>query len=596
MFFIFFLWNIPTPYIYPANKINYHMNKLILATIVTSSTLFFACVKHASTETANNTPKEEIHLTEKKDAKLVEIQDEEIQYEMEADDYMASPPVQMSAKSNYISNNSVSRGGIATGLAYNEPTEKPTNHNTESYNHTPENEYKIATNEPLSTFSIDVDAASYTNTRRMINNGHRPPQDAVRIEEYINYFNYDYPQPTGDAPFSINTEFAACPWNTKHQLLHVGLQGKRIPFEKIAPMNLVFLIDVSGSMSDENKLPLLKKSLTLLTNQLRDKDKIAIVVYAGAAGLVLESTSNKKDIVGALDNLNAGGSTAGGEGIKLAYSIAKQNFIKEGINRVLIATDGDFNVGASSDGEMTRLVEDRRDDGIFITALGFGMGNYKDSKIESIADKGNGNYFYIDNLEEARKTLVTELDGTLYTIAKDVKIQMEFNPSQVKAYRLIGYVNRKLNNEDFNNDKKDAGELGAGHTVTALYEIIPAGSNEVIKGRVDELKYQTPPVCEKGKKYSEVATVKLRYKNPTEDTSLLLSTTVENKPTTTTSNNFRFSAAVAAYGQVLSKSEFINDFTLSNVLVLASAAKGNDIEGYRSDFIQLVKLTELVKE
>lgn len=497
----------------------------------------------------------------------------------------------MMVSNNYTTTGSVSRGGsINYEPQYNQPT-----HNTESYTHTPENDYKAVANDPLSTFSIDVDAASYTNSRRMINQGQLPPQDAVRIEEFINYFSYDYKKPKGDAPFSINTEYASCPWNNKHQLLHVGLQGKKIPFNQIQPMNLVFLIDVSGSMSSSNKLPLLKQSLTLLTKQLRDNDKISIVVYAGAAGLVLEPTSDKAKIINALDNLNAGGSTAGGAGIKLAYKIAKENLHKDGINRVIIATDGDFNVGASSDGEMTRLVEDRRDDGIFLTALGFGMGNYKDSKIEAIANKGNGNYFYIDNLTEARKTLVEELDGTLYTIAKDVKIQIEFNPANVKAYRLVGYVNRKLNNEDFNNDKKDAGELGAGHTVTALYEIIPAGSDEDITGTIDELRYKKPKKSvETISNSNEVALVKLRYKKPNEDNSNLLTQVITTKRTKT-SNNLQFSSAVAAYGMLLSKSKYSNDINYNDVITWASASKGNDTEGYRSNFIQMVKMTELIK-
>lgn len=386
--------------------------------------------------------------------------------------------------------------------------------NTESYNVVKENDFLAAKENPLSTFSIDVDAASYANSRRYLENGALPPTDAVRIEEFINYFDYSYPQPQGEHPFSFHTEIAACPWNSKHQLVHIGMQGKRIPFEQIAPMNLVFLIDVSGSMGDANKLPLLKKSFSLLTSKLRIEDRVAIVVYAGAAGCVLPSTpgNEKATIVAALDRLEAGGSTAGGEGIKLAYAIAKENFLENGLNRVIIATDGDFNIGASSDAEMTRLIEARRDDGIFLTSLGFGMGNYKDSKMESIADNGNGNYFYIDNIDEARKVLVTQLDGTLYTIAKDVKLQIEFNSAKVKAYRLVGYENRMLKKEDFNNDKKDAGELGAGHTVTALYEIIPTGFEETTYA-VDPLRYSTPTLV-KAKSTDELMTLKFRYKNP----------------------------------------------------------------------------------
>lgn len=471
-------------------------------------------------------------------------------------------------------------------------------HNTEGYVHTPENEYKSVQNEPLSTFSIDVDAASYTNTRRYLNNGSLPPTDAVRIEEFINYFSYNYEKPTGEDPFSITTEYASCPWNTNHQLLHVGLQGKRYEFNELENMNLVFLIDVSGSMSDQNKLPLLKKSFELMTKKLRAEDRVAIVVYAGAAGLVLPSTSgsNATAIMSAINNLNAGGSTAGGQGIELAYKIAKENFIENGINRVILATDGDFNIGSSSDGEMTRLIEEKRNDGIFITALGFGMGNYKDSKMETIADKGNGNYFYIDNLEEARKTLVTELDGTLNTIAKDVKIQIEFNPEKVKAYRLIGYVNRKLNKEDFNDDKKDAGELGAGHTVTALYEIIPANSKETITGSVDELRYQKPSATNVELKNSnEIAMIKLRYKQPNGNTSKLLVHYL-SQVNSSTSENFQFSAAVAGFGMLLSESKYSNGMTYNDIVEWANNSKGIDSEGYRSEFIQLVKMADLLAD
>ncbi|MFN0050390.1 MAG: vWA domain-containing protein [Cytophagales bacterium] len=464
-------------------------------------------------------------------------------------------------------------------------------HNTESYNLIRENDFLAAKENPLSTFSIDVDAASYSNSRRYLQNGSLPPADAVRIEEFINYFDYDYTQPKGEHPFSFHTEISTCPWNTKHSLVHIGLQGKKIPFEQIAPMNLVFLIDVSGSMSDANKLPLLKKSFTMLTSKLRQQDRVAIVVYAGAAGCVLPSTSgnDKSAIVGALDHLEAGGSTAGGEGIKLAYKIAKENFMENGLNRVIIATDGDFNIGASSDGEMTRLIEERRDDGIFLTSLGFGMGNYKDSKMESIADNGNGNYFYIDNIEEARKVLVTQLDGTLYTIAKDVKLQIEFNPSKVKAYRLVGYENRMLKKEDFNNDKKDAGELGAGHTVTALYEIIPAGSDENTDS-VDELRY-SKPTQSKTVTTNEIMTLKFRYKNPKETISKLIVQNVKDKNIAieNTSDNFRFSAAVAEFGMVLRDSKFKGNANFEDIVALANASKGKDNEGYRAEFVKLVK-------
>jgi Ca-activated chloride channel homolog len=464
-------------------------------------------------------------------------------------------------------------------------------HNTESYNLIRENDFLAAKENPLSTFSIDVDAASYSNSRRYLQNGSLPPADAVRIEEFINYFDYNYAQPQGEHPFSFHTEISTCPWNTKHSLVHIGLQGKKIPFEQIAPMNLVFLIDVSGSMSDANKLPLLKKSFAMLTSKLRQEDRVAIVVYAGAAGCVLPSTSGnqKSTIVSALDHLEAGGSTAGGEGIKLAYKIAKENFMENGLNRVIIATDGDFNIGASSDAEMTRLIEERRDDGIFLTSLGFGMGNYKDSKMESIADNGNGNYFYIDNIDEARKVLVTQLDGTLYTIAKDVKLQIEFNPSKVKAYRLVGYENRMLKKEDFNNDKKDAGELGAGHTVTALYEIIPAGSDENTDS-VDELRY-SKPTQSKTVTTDEIMTLKFRYKNPKETISKLIVQNVKDKNIAfeNTSENFRFSAAVAEFGMVLRDSKFKGNANFEDIVVMANASKGKDNEGYRAEFVKLVK-------
>ena len=469
--------------------------------------------------------------------------------------------------------------------------------NTESYNAIVENEFLAAVQNPLSTFSIDVDAASYANSRRYIESGSLPPKDAVRTEEFINYFSYNYPQPTGKDPFSINTEYSECPWNKNHKLVHVGLQGKRFPFESLAPMNLVFLLDVSGSMGDANKLPLLKKSLTMLVNKMRSNDRVSIVVYAGAAGLVLPSTpaSERNKIIEALDKLESGGSTAGGEGIILAYQVAKDNFISNGNNRVILATDGDFNIGASSDGEMTRLIESKRDAGIFLTVLGFGMGNYKDSKMESIADQGNGNYFYIDNIEEAQKVLVTEIDGTLYTIAKDVKLQIEFNPSKVQAYRLVGYENRMLKKEDFNNDKKDAGELGAGHTVTALYEIIPVGVKADELNQVDALKYQKP-VAVNSNFTSELMTIKFRYKEPKDTVSKLIVHLLKDKETKAenSSENFRFSAAVAEFGMLLRDSKFKGITTYDHVVQLANASKGIDEEGYRAEFIRLVKTASLL--
>lgn len=465
--------------------------------------------------------------------------------------------------------------------------------NTEGYATIHENTFLKATKNPLSTFSIDVDVASYANLRRFLNNGQKPPIDAVRIEEMINYFNYEYPQPNGGDPFSVNTELASCPWNENHKLVHIGLQGKKIPTENLPPSNLVFLIDVSGSMQSPNKLPLLKSAFKMLVNEMRDEDKVAIVVYAGAAGLVLPSTTgNKKEaIIQAIENLTAGGSTAGGAGIKLAYEVAKKNFKEEGNNRIILATDGDFNVGASSNAEMERLIEKKREEGVFLTVVGFGMGNYKDDKMEILADKGNGNYAYIDNLQEAKKVFVNEFGGTLFTIAKDVKLQIEFNPAKVQAYRLVGYENRKLNDEDFNDDKKDAGELGSGHTVTALYEIIPVGvESEFIKG-VDALKYQKSDVEKLAYDSRELMTIKLRYKKPDGDKSKLISTTLldQNKKWENTSDNYRWSAAVVEFGMLLRESEFSQDADITSVIKLAKGARGQDNEGYRSEFIRLVE-------
>src|SRR5688572_15279362 len=465
-------------------------------------------------------------------------------------------------------------------------------YNTEEYDAVQENIFHDALRNPLSTFSIDVDAASYSNMRRFINNGQRPPKDAVRIEEMVNYFDYDYPQPTGDHPFNIITEISTAPWNAQHKLVHIGLQGKKIPTDNLPPSNLVFLIDVSGSMDEPNKLPLLKSSFKMLVNQLREQDHVAIVVYAGAAGLVLEPTSGaeKKKINEALENLEAGGSTAGGAGINLAYAVAKQHFKKDGNNRVILATDGDFNIGESSNASMERLIEEKRTDGIFLTVLGFGMGNYKDSKMEILADKGNGNYAYIDNITEARKVLVNEFGGTLFTIAKDVKLQIEFNPAKVKAYRLIGYENRMLKSEDFNNDKKDAGELGSGHTVTALYEIIPVGiESEFFK--VDDLTYQHTTVDPKAQNSKELMTIKFRYKKPDEDVSKLIvhSLIDSNIILSKTSDNFRWSASVAAFGMLLRDSEYIKNFNYDAVVQMAQNSKGEDKEGYRIEFINMVK-------
>jgi Ca-activated chloride channel family protein len=486
--------------------------------------------------------------------------------------------------------------GIAPGVAVYQNAQASDEYqqqfNTEEYDAINENIFHDAIKNPLSTFSIDVDAASYSNVRRFINNGQRPPKDAVRIEEMVNYFDYSYEQPKDDHPFSVITEISQAPWNSKHKLVHIGLQGKKISTEKLPPSNLVFLIDVSGSMNDPNKLPLLKTSFKMLVEQLRAQDHVAIVVYAGAAGLVLEPTPGyeKKRINEALDRLEAGGSTAGGAGINLAYAVAKEHFVKNGNNRVILATDGDFNVGESSNASMERLIEEKRKDGIFLTVLGFGMGNYKDSKMEILADKGNGNYAYIDNISESRKVLVNEFGGTLFTIAKDVKLQIEFNPAKVKAYRLIGYENRMLKSEDFNNDKKDAGELGSGHTVTALYEIIPVGiDSEFLK--IDDLKYQTTKIEPSAANSKELMTIKLRYKKPDEEASKLIVHPLldSNIPLAKTSENFRWSASVAAFGMLLRDSEYVKNFNYDQVVQMAQQSRGEDTEGYRVEFINMVK-------
>jgi Ca-activated chloride channel homolog len=464
----------------------------------------------------------------------------------------------------------------------------------EGYNRIYDNSYQRASNNPLSTFGIDVDTASYSNVRRFINSGVMPPKDAVRLEELINYFTYDYPQPKGDRPFSINTEVANAPWNPQHKLVHIGLQGKSIYTKDLPPNNLVFLIDVSGSMNSPDKLPLVKASLKYLVSELRAKDSVTIVVYAGAAGLVLPPTpgNQKEKILDAIDKLEAGGSTAGGAGIQLAYKVARDNLIKQGNNRVILATDGDFNVGVSSDGELVRMIEEKREQGVFLSVLGFGTGNLQDAKMEQLADKGNGNYAYIDSLLEAKKVLVTQMGGTLFTIAKDVKIQVEFNPAKVQAYRLVGYENRVLQNQDFNDDKKDAGELGAGHSVTAIYEIIPVGvASDVKLPEVDPLKYQPNPPTASAYQTDELMQVKLRYKKPNETVSQLVAQSVMDKPVKleNASANFRFAAAVAAFGMVLRDSDYKGAANFDQVLKLANQAKGEDKEGYRAEFIRLVE-------
>ncbi|WP_265426965.1 vWA domain-containing protein [Chryseobacterium sp. YIM B08800] len=463
--------------------------------------------------------------------------------------------------------------------------------NNEEYDAFVENPFELTKSQPVSTFSIDVDKAAYSNIRRMINNGEYVNKNAVRIEEMINYFKYDYPQPKNNEPFSINTEYNDSPWNSKHKLLKIGLQGKEIPTNKLPNSNFVFLIDVSGSMNEPNKLPLLKSSFKVLLDQLRPTDKVGIVVYAGSAGMVLPPTSAKEKgkIIEALDKLQAGGSTAGGQGIELAYKLAQENFIKNGNNRVIIATDGDFNVGTSSTGDLQTLVEEKRKSGVFLTCLGFGMGNFKDNRMETLANKGNGNYAYIDNLQEANKFLGKEFAGNMYAIAKDVKIQIEFNPKYVKSYRLIGYENRKLKNEDFTNDKIDAGELGSGHTVTALYEVIPNDVNSEFLPKENDLKYTKNTNDENFN--DELATVKFRYKKPDGDTSSEIFQVVKNTNQSflSSSDDFKFASSVAWFGLVLRNSALIKNKDVKEIENLAKKGRGKDDEGYRAEFVRLVE-------
>ena len=464
--------------------------------------------------------------------------------------------------------------------------------NTEAYDRIEDNQFLQATQNPLSTFSIDVDTASYAVVRRFLQGGTLPPKDAVRIEEMLNYFSYNYPVPSEEGPFSASVEVAQAPWALEHRLVRIGLKGQELGMEQRPSSNLVFLLDVSGSMQPANKLPLLKNAMRMLVDRLGEKDRVAIVVYAGASGLVLPSTSSdqKGEILAALENLRAGGSTNGGSGIRLAYQTAVSNFITGGVNRVILATDGDFNVGTTNQGDLTRLIEDNAKSGVFLTVLGFGMGNYKDSTLEKLADMGNGNYAYIDTINEARKVLVDEINSTLVTIAKDVKIQIEFNPLQVSAYRLIGYENRLLRKEDFNDDTKDAGEIGAGHTVTALYEIVPAGKGLQIPG-VDPLKYQTPMDTTDVAQSGELLTLKLRYKQPDGETSRLLEFPVRDggKAYSQASQDFKFAAAVASFGMILRQSPYQGNGTLAAVLELAQEGKGSDPHGYRGEFLELVK-------
>ncbi|MCB1875934.1 MAG: VWA domain-containing protein [Chromatiales bacterium] len=474
--------------------------------------------------------------------------------------------------------------------AASEPTDR------ENYAHFDDNPVHRTAEDPVSTFSIDVDTGSYANLRRMINAGRLPPEDAVRVEELINYFGYHYPAPTdSDIPFTVDAELAPSPWNPETRLLRLGLQGYRVPQNQLPAANLVFLVDVSGSMQAADKLELLKKSLSLLVDRMDAEDRISLVVYAGASGVVLEPTAGdrKAAILNALEGLSAGGSTNGGAGIRLAYRMAEQGFIKDGINRVLLATDGDFNVGTVNFEALKDLVEEKRKTGIALTTLGFGSGNYNDRLMEQLADAGNGNYAYIDTLNEARKALVEEMSSTLLTIAKDVKIQVEFNPAVVAEYRLIGYENRKLRREDFNNDKVDAGEIGAGHNVTAIYEIALAGSAGSL---IDPLRYGTQAHVSADNKGGELGLLRLRYKQPDSDTSRLLEIPLRTaelfRELPESSDDFRFAAAVAGFGQMLRGGKYQHDFDYAKLLELARGARGDDPFGYRGEFLQLVSLAQ----
>lgn len=467
---------------------------------------------------------------------------------------------------------------------------------TESYTPLTENGFFLTTNDPYSTFSIDVDTASYANVRRFINQGQLPPVAAVRSEELINYFHYDYPEPKSDNPFSVTTEIGPASWNEDHKLMRIGLKARDIEKKNLPPSNLVFLIDVSGSMANPNKLGLLKKSMNLLVDQLGANDRVAIVVYAGQDRVVLESisASEKGMIKKAINNLRSSGSTHGSQGIVTAYELAARGLMPGGNNRVILASDGDFNVGVTTRGELERLIVEKRKSGIYLTVLGFGMGNYHDDTMEILADKGNGNYAYIDNLLEAKKVLVKEMSGTLFALARDVKIQVEFNPAKVASYRLIGYENRALNDEDFNDDKKDAGEIGVGHTVTALYELTPVGESDLPK--VDPLKYQKRDPVNKGGYSEELATVKLRYKPLQDDKSILLTEVVRDRDITLekTSNDFRFAGAVAGFSMLLRKSEYVGSLNYESLLVMARGGRGDDREGYRAEFVRLLELAEMI--
>jgi Ca-activated chloride channel family protein len=512
---------------------------------------------------------------------------------------MAEMPTQATATPMIAQQPAAGQPGFREELSRDSDRNQKGKFNTADYGHFIENPFLAAVDSPLSTFSIDVDTASYSILRRFINRGSLPPKDAMRIEEMINYFTYDYPQPKADEPFSINVDVASCPWEETHRLVRIGLKGREIAQDKRGPCNLVFLLDVSGSMTPPERLPLVKQAMRFLVEKLTENDRVAIVVYAGASGLALPSTTgeHKEQILSALESLQAGGSTNGAEGILLAYKIASDNFIKGGVNRVILATDGDFNVGVTSQGELIRLIEEKAKSGAFLSVLGVGDDNLKDSTMQKLADKGNGNYAYLDSLDEARKVLVQQMNGTLVTIAKDVKIQVEFNPARVASYRLIGYEKRMLRKEDFNNDKIDAGEIGAGHTVTALYDVVPVGAAiSPSVPPVDPLKYSVPPENARSNS-NEMLTVKLRYKKPDGDKSELIERSVldDGKQFANASADFKFAAAVAEFGMLLRDSEFKGNGTLGAVLEWAQEGKGADRNGYRAGFLELVRKAEALK-
>lgn len=577
------------------------MKTLLTISLITSAILLAGCAQESTVKNEQDT-----NIADQQQIVLIPVEKLEAETEMIAQPTLvtAEQRKRISPAINYASMPAQGLMNKNKGIAGRQsmPHPAPFLHdvvtNNEKYSHQDKNGTLVASEQPVSTFSIDVDTTAYANVRRVLNQGSMPQHDAVRVEEMINYFNYDYPKisHTGNQPFSVITEVGPSPYNADKHLLHIGIQGKAIPKTERPASNLVFLLDVSGSMNSANKLGLLKNSLKMLTNQLTENDSVAIVVYAGAAGTVLKPTkgNNKQAIIDALAQLSAGGSTNGGAGIESAYRLAQQAFIKDGINRIILATDGDFNVGTVNNQALENLIVTKRKSGIELSILGFGMGNYNDELMQQLAQNGNGNAYYIDTLNEARKVLVEELSSTLFTIAKDVKIQVEFNPQIVSEYRLIGYETRALKREDFNNDKVDAGEIGAGHSVTALYELsFVDGKNKAN----DALRYQTAKTKTKNSNNTnELAFLRLRYKAPNADKSQLIEVPIAKDSVTTsiaqTSDNFQFSAAVAGFAQLLRGGENISTMTQDDIIALAQQGKGNDEHGYRAEFINMVKLAQ----